>query len=103
MTEPVLHYDESLGRSTRSGSWEHLAVGTYQVIQDTLDAGDCAAAADLISVTVEEAAEFRQIYGDWLGEIAGWLAGQGTEAGAIEAERERVGRRRNQAQKGTAP
>jgi hypothetical protein len=53
VTEPVLHYDESLGQNTRSGSWQHLAVGTYQVIQD-------------------EACE-------------------------------RVGRRRNQAQKGTAP
>jgi hypothetical protein len=90
MTEPVLHFDESLGQPTRSGSWPQLAVGTYQAIQDTLDAGDGAAAAELIGVTVEEAAEFRQIYGDWPGEIAGWLAGQGIAAGAIEAERERV-------------
>ncbi len=44
MTEPVLHYDESLGQTTRSGDWEQLAVGTYQVIYDTLDAGDGAAA-----------------------------------------------------------
>ena len=90
MTEPVLHFDESLGQNTRSGTWEQLAVGTYQAIQDALDAGDGAAAADLISVTVEEAAEFRQIYGDWPGEIAGWLAGQGIAAEAIAAERERV-------------
>jgi len=90
VTEPVLHYDESLGQNTRSGTWEQLAVGTYQVIQDTLDTGDGAAAADLIGVTVEEAAEFRQIYGDWPGEITGWLAAQGTGPGAIDAERERV-------------
>jgi len=90
VTEPGLHYDESLGQNTRSGTWEQLAVGTYQVIQDTLDAGDGAAAADLIGGTVEEAAEFRQIYGDWPGEITGWLAAQGTGPGAIDAERERV-------------
>ena len=83
MTEPVLHFDESLGQNTRSGTWEQLAVGTYQAIQDALDAGDGAAAADLISVTVEEAAEFRQIYGDWPGEITGWLAAQGIAAEAI--------------------
>ena len=42
MTEPVLHYDESLGQNTRSGSWERLAVGTYQVIHHTRPApGGC--------------------------------------------------------------
>lgn len=90
MSEPVLRFDESLGQRTRNGSWPELAVGTYQVIRDKLDQEDGAAAADLISVTVEEAAELRQIYGDWPGEILGWLAARGTGPEAIETERQRV-------------
>ena len=90
MTEPVLRFDESLGQRTRNGDWQHLAAGTYSVIGDKLDAEDWAAAADLIGVTLEEAAELREIYAEWPGEILGWLADQGTAPDAIEAARQRV-------------
>ena len=121
MTEPVLHYDESLGQNTRSGTWEQLAVGTYQVIQETLDAGDGAAAADLISVTycVHCCLLNMVMPIDRLGyptrviDPPTWPAARSgapctwwvykDPARVPDEVYQRVGRRRNQAQKGTAP
>lgn len=90
MTEPVLRFDASLGQRTRSGDWPELAIGTYTVIRDKIDAADWAAAADLIGVTIEEAAELREIFEAWPAEILGWLAAQGAAPDAIAAERDRV-------------
>jgi hypothetical protein len=90
MTEPVTHFEESLGQPTRSGTWAELAVGTYQVIADRLDEGAVAVAAELIGVTIEEAAELREVYAQWPGQILGWLAGQGADPAEIEAARQRV-------------
>jgi hypothetical protein len=85
MTEPVLRFDSFLGQRTRTGTWEQLSVGTYEAIAARLDEPDLAAAAELIGVTVEEAVELRQVYAEWPAQILGWLAGQGTDPGAVEA------------------
>jgi hypothetical protein len=90
MPEPVLRYDESLGQRTRNGDWPQLAVGTYSAIRDKLDAGELAEAAELIEVTLEEAEELRQVFGEWPGEILGWIAAQGVPPEAVKAERKRV-------------
>jgi hypothetical protein len=90
MTEPVLRFEASLGQRTRNGDWPELALGTYTVIRDRLDAADWSAAADLIGVTIEEAAELREIFAAWPAEILDWLAAGGTAPDAIAAERDRV-------------
>lgn len=90
MTRPVVHFDETLGQTTRSGTWHELAVGTFTAIHDALAAAELGAAAELIRVTVEEARELREIYAVWPREILGWLRGQGSEPAQIEAARARL-------------
>ncbi len=55
-----------------------------------LDEGDAAAAAELISAPAGEAAELRQVYAEWPGQILSWLARQGTAPEAIRAARQRL-------------
>jgi hypothetical protein len=73
MTQPVLRFDASLGQRTRVGTWEELAVGTYQAIRDAVASQQWAAAADLIGVTIDEASELRDIFAAWPGEIIDWI------------------------------
>jgi hypothetical protein len=72
MTQPVLRFDASLRQRTRVGTWEELAVGTYQAIRDAVASRQWEA-ADLIRVTTNEASELRDIFAAWPGEIIDWI------------------------------
>lgn len=75
----VVRFDETLSQPTRVGTWQELAVGTYQAIQDAIEAAAWGEAAELIRVCVEEARELREIFAVWPGEIAEWILAQGVD------------------------
>ena len=87
----VVAYEPSLGRLARTGTWEQLAQGTFRSAIERLAAGDTAAAADLVAVSVLEADELRDIYQRWPAATTEWLLDRGVSAEAIGAEIVRLG------------
>ncbi len=89
MQEPV-RFDETLGQVSRTGTWDELAVGTYQAIEDAVNAQQWTAAAALIRVTPEEAVELRNLFLAWPREIVDWIGEHGIDSEELARVRGRL-------------
>ncbi|MCW2559232.1 MAG: hypothetical protein JWP55_3196 [Mycobacterium sp.] len=70
--------------STRIGTWDERARGTFGVATERFGAGEWAAAATLIEQSVTEADELRDVYERWPAATLGWLRDRGVEQSSID-------------------
>jgi hypothetical protein len=79
-----------LGRRTRSGSWEDLAQGTFKEAVRAVREDRFEGAAELVSISLLEAQELREVYEKWPKEILEWIRSQGGSDRKIAREHERL-------------
>ncbi|XBB66529.1 hypothetical protein ABFU82_20820 [Nocardioides sp. WV_118_6] len=84
--------EPSLGRVTRTGSWDELGEGTFAAARRALADGRPDEAALLVEVSVLEADELRDVYGTWPGTTAAWVLAHGIDPAALEREEARLRR-----------
>jgi hypothetical protein len=80
---PVAH-EPSLGRDARLGTWADLAQGTFAAARAALAAGRPEEAAELVSVSVLEAEELRDVYDRWPRTTADWILARGADPTALD-------------------
>ncbi|WP_436701739.1 hypothetical protein [Nocardioides sp. BYT-33-1] len=82
--------EPSLGRATRTGSWQDLGEGTFAAAGRALAAGRGEEAAQLLEVSVLEADELRDVYGRWPATTAAWVRARGIDPAVLEREETRL-------------
>jgi hypothetical protein len=83
--DAVVDFEPSLGRLARSGSYAQLGEGSFKAALEALRAGRQGDAAELVSVTVLEADELRDVFDRWPRVTRQWVLDQG--APIVELER----------------
>ena len=83
-------YEPFLGRPARTGAWADLARGTYRVIIDAVESGDWNTVNDLLPITVLEAEELHQVFGEWPDAIVQWMLAAGADPDAVAAGEEKL-------------
>jgi hypothetical protein len=80
----VVAYEPSLGRLARTGTWDELAKGTFRSAAEHAAAGEWAAAAALVEVSVAEADELRDVYERWPATTLDWIRDRGVAPNVID-------------------
>jgi hypothetical protein len=80
----VVAYEPSLGRHARTGTWDELAKGTFRSAAEHAHAGEWDAAAALVEVSVDEAAELRDVYERWPSDTLAWIRNRGVPRAVVD-------------------
>jgi hypothetical protein len=80
----VVAFEPSLGRIVRVGSPAHLGGGSFKAALEALAARRYKDAAELVSVTVLEADELRDVFDRWPRSTRQWVLDQGAQVAELE-------------------
>jgi hypothetical protein len=75
--QPLVAFEASLGRNARQGNWSEIAQGTFGAATRALMDGRSSDAVDLLDVSILEADELRDVYGQWPQETVDWILARG--------------------------
>ncbi len=83
----VIGFSEAIGRRVRLGDWQDQKISTYRKVLQALDDGRVDDACELAEYFVDEAKVCWVLYRQWIRDLEGFLADEGTSAADIEGVR----------------